>query len=314
MRLNKLFFILIILILSTCLKTAICDTQIELNLGTASMGGAYYPLGQGLSSLVNEYTENISMVPVVTGGSFENPRLASEGDIDFGIANTELAYFGYIGENMYEEKLNISVVIPLHPGVFHMVALAESSVNTVSDFKGKKVGVGAAGGTTISMLESVFTEYGFSIDDIIPSFLSYEDEMSQLKDFNLDVCCLNTAIPAPAVTQTIVTHDIKFIGLESDHMKNLLAKYPYYSETIIPKDIYKLTEDANAISIDNVLVVRNDLDEDIVYKVTKAIIENLEELREIDSSAKQIDLRKINSMPIPFHPGAEKYLKEIGLL
>jgi len=314
MKLKKLFVLMAIVILTFCLCITVEAKQVELNIGTAGMGGAYYPMGQGLGNLVTEYVDDISMVPVVTGGSVANPRLASDGEIDFGLTNANLAYFGYLGEGNYDKKLNISAVIPLHPSLLHIIALADSSINSFTDIKGKKVGVGTAGGGTIAFIKNLLKEYEMTIDEIIPSFLSYADEFTQLGDKNLDICFMLAGYPASAATQTVATHKIKFIDLEDEHFVSLIKEYPYYTKIVVPKDVYKLEKDAQAIGVPNVLIVNNDLDEELVYQVTKAIVENLDELRETNATAKQIDLSKAKGIPIPFHPGAERYLKEVGIL
>jgi len=284
MKLKRLFVFMTIAILTLCLCLTIEAKQIELNVGTAGMGGAYYPMGQGLGNLVTDYVEDVSMVPVVTGGSVANPRLASDGEIDFGLTNANLAYFGYLGEGKYDKKLNISAVIPLHPSLLHIIALADSPINSFTDIKGKKVGVGTAGGGTIAFIKNLLKDYEMTIEEITPSFLSYADEFTQLGD------------------------------LEDEHFVSLIKEYPYYTKIVVPKDVYKLEKDAQAIGVPNVLIVNNDLDEELVYQVTKAIVENLDELREMNATAKQIDLNRAKGIPIPFHPGAERYLKEVGIL
>jgi len=314
MKLKKLFILMAIAILTLCLGLTVEAKQVELNIGTAGMGGAYYPMGQGLANLVTDYVEDVSMVPVVTGGSVANPRLASEGEIDFGLTNANVAYFAYLGEGKYDKKLNISAVIPLHPSLLHIITLANSPINSFTDIKGKKVGVGTAGGGTIAFIKNLLKEYEMTIDEITPSFLSYADEFTQLGDKNLDICFMLAGYPASAATQIAATHKIKFIDLEDEHFVNLMKEYPYYTKIVVPKDVYKLEKDAQAIGVPNVLIVNNDLDEELVYQITKAIVENLDELRETNATAKQIDLSKAKGIPIPFHPGAEKYLKEVGIL
>jgi len=313
MKRNNLF-ILVSIFLILCLSFVVDAKNIELNIGTAGMGGAYYPIGQGLANLVTQYAEGVSMVPVVTGGSVENPRLASNGEIDFGLTNANLAYFAYRGEVNYEKKLNISAVIPLHPSLLHIITLANSPINSFADIKGKKVGVGTAGGGTIDFINNLLEEYGMTINDITPSFLSYDDQFTQLSDKNLDICFMLAGYPASAATQISTTHKIKFIRLEEEHFTNLLKRIPYYTKIVVPKNVYNLEQDAVAIGVANVLIANNALDEELVYQVTKAIVENLDEFRQTNALAVQIDLSKAKEIPIPLHPGAEKYLKEVGIL
>jgi len=314
MRKVQLIFISIIVIAFLTVGFTSMAQKVELNVGTAGMGGAYYPMGQALANVVSNHVDDVSMVPVVTGGSVENPRLISEGNVDFAITNANMGYFAVNGIGSYQSKLDISVVIPLHPSLLHIITLADSPINSFADIEGKKVGVGTAGGGTISFINVLLEEYGMTIDDFTPSFLSYADQFTQLGDRNLDICFMLAGYPASAATQITATHDIKFIHLEEEHLSNLLEKYPYYTKIVVPKEIYGLEKDAVAIGVSNILIARNDLDEEVVYNATKAIVEHLDEAAETYSTANQIDLSKANEMTVPFHPGAERYLKEVGIL
>jgi len=313
---RKNYFILILMIFLLFLTTGFASMaqQTELNIGTASMGGAYYPMGQALGNVISKYVDGITAVPVVTGGSAENPRLVSFGDVDFAITNGDLAYFAHRGEQNYDRAYEFSTVIPLHPSLLHIVTLADSTINSFSDIVGKRAGVGTAGGGSISFVNALVEEYGISIDDFTPSFLSYADQFTQLGDRNLDICFMLAGYPAAAATQIAATHDIKFIELEEEHMSNLLEKYPYYTRIVVPKEVYGTEEDVIAIGVPNVFIVRNDLDEEIIYQATKAIIEHLDEVAEAYSTANQIDPSMAEDLVVPFHPGAERYLKEAGFL
>lgn len=305
--------ILLVFLLVSFTSMAIAQ-KVELNVGTAGMGGAYYPMGQALGNVASKYVDEVSLVPVVTGGSVENPRLISEGNVDFAITNANMGYFAVQGSGNYQSKLDISAVIPLHPSLLHIITLADSPIKSFADIKGKKVGVGTAGGGTISFINVLLKEYEMSIDDFTPSFLSYADQFTQLGDRNLDICFMLAGYPASAATQITATHDIKFIHLEEEHLNNLLEEYPYYTRIVVPKEVYGLEKDAVAIGVSNILIARNDLDEELVYNVTKAICEHLEEAAETYSTASQIDLSRAQEMTVPFHPGAERYLKEAGYL
>ncbi|MCS7233318.1 MAG: TAXI family TRAP transporter solute-binding subunit [Synergistetes bacterium] len=281
-----------------------------ISIGTASVGGAYFSLGQSIANIVNKYVKDVEMVAEVTGGSVENPRLVSQGDVEFGLTNANLAYFGVMGMPPYKDKLKISAVASLHPSVFHIITLGNSPINAVSDFKGKRIAVGPAGGGTIPVLEVVLEEYGLSIKDILPSYLSYSDGFMNLADGNVDIALALSGYPASAVLELTANKRIKFINIEDDKMANIMKKHPYYSKIVVPKDVYKLEKDAVAIGIRNVLIVRSDVDEILVYQITKAIFDNLEELRNMNAIAKQIDLEEASKVPIPLHPGAKRYFDE----
>ena len=117
----------IVTLLLACLLTACAPgtSQTELHLGAATLGGAYYPIGQGISNLVTQHAEDLMMVPIVTRGAVENPRLVSLGDIEIGLTNADLAYFGYEGQAPYDSRLNILGAGALHPSMLHMITRAD---------------------------------------------------------------------------------------------------------------------------------------------------------------------------------------------
>jgi len=300
-------FAIIFLIAIVVLSPAFSQKKAELLIGTASMGGAFYPVGQGIANLVNKYTGSYSMTPIITGGAVENPRLIDNGDVDFAITNANIAYFAYMGTAPYTKKMNILCVGSLYPSVLHMVVLANSSLNDFSDLKGKRVAVGPAGGGTLDILKVILEEYGMSIKDITPSYLAYEDGFSQLSDGNVDAAFALSGYPASAVMQTIATKAVKFLMIQPAKLESIIKKYPYYTDVLISKDIYKTQKDAVMIGVQNVLIAKKDLPLDTVYAVTKALYDNLPEFAATNANAKQIDIKKASQVPIPLHPGAEKY-------
>ncbi len=284
----------------------------ELNCATAGMGGAFYPMGQAIGTILTTYVPNLSVVPVVTGGSVANPRTISEGEHDIGITNADKAYAAVRGDAPYDGVQNISGLIALHPSILHVVVMDGSDIKSFSDFDGAKVAAGTAGGGTIAFLKNILPEYGLDVEkDMTASFLSYNDGMSQLSDRNLDVSCALAGYPTSAVTQLTTTKKINLIPIENDIMDTLLQKYPYYKSFNVPASLYNLEEDATVIGVSNVLIVRNDLDEELVYQMAKALYENLIEFGEINAAAKKISKESIFDLPIALHPGAQRFYDEI---
>ena len=313
---RTLCFIIVVLVAFSVFGTGSQEDgasgPMEFNCATASMGGAFYPMGQAIGTILTTYVPNVSVVPVVTGGSVANPRTVSEGEHDIGITNADKAYAAIRGEAPYEGVQNISGLISLHPSILHVVTLEDSDVKSFKDFKGKKVAAGTAGGGTIAFLKNILPEYGYDVEkDMTASFLSYNDGMSQLADKSVDISCVLAGYPTSAVTQIITTRDIRMIPIEDDIMDTLLQKYPYYKTYTIPASLYKLKEDAVVVGVPNLLVVRNDLDEEVVYQMAKALYENLEELQELNAAAKKVSRDTMFDIPIKLHPGAQRFYDEI---
>lgn len=299
--------VLVLSIMTIISAPAFAQKKTDLLIGTASMGGAFYPVGQGISNLVTKYSGSYVMTPVVTGGAVENPRLIASGDVDLGITNANIAYFAYNGTSPYNKKLDIAAIANLYPSVLHMAVLAKSPINNFSDLKGKRVAVGPAGGGTLDILKVLLEEYGMTMKDITPSYLSYGDGFTQMADGNVDAAFALSGYPASAVMQTVATNEIKFIEIAPDKLANIIRKYPYYTDVTVSKNVYRTKADAVLIGVQNVLVVKKGFSEDLVYAVTKALFANLPEFAAANANAKQIDVKKASQTPIPLHAGAEKY-------
>ncbi|MEQ9198359.1 MAG: TAXI family TRAP transporter solute-binding subunit [Rhodospirillales bacterium] len=298
---------------AVALTTSVFTAQAEeLRIGTASQGGAFYPVGQAISSLVNKHADGLTMVPVVTQGSVQNPRLVNSGEVEVAITNNNLAVLANKGAAMYKKSgaMNLRAVGALHFSILHMMTLADSPIETIADLKGKRIAVGPAGGGTIPFLNQVLGLYGMTIEDITPSFLSYGDGFSQLADGNVDAAFALSGYPAGAVMQAQANKSLKFIGLPADKMAEALKKYPNYNEVIVPKDVYNTAADGVVLGVNNVLIVDAGMDEKKVFQITRAIYGNMEEFAANNAIARQIVPENSLKLRIPLHPGAERYFRK----
>ena len=282
----------------------------EFRLGTAALGGAYYPLGQGLASLVTRDADGISMVPIVTRGALENPRLVGGGELEMALTNADLAYFAYRGEGPYEAPLDILAAGALHPSVLHLIARAGGSVSTFAELNGRRLAIGPAGGPTVTLTDLLLQSHGMTLDDVVPSFLSYSDGFTQLGDGNVDAAFALAGYPAAAVMQTRATQNLTFIHVEAPVIEQFVAENPYYYPVEIPSSVYDTDAGSTVLAIANVLIVRGSESEDAVYRVVESIYGNLAELSESNAIAAQIDASRSTDLPLPLHPGAARYFAE----
>lgn len=283
----------------------------ELRIGTASLGGAYYPMGQALSNMVNNHAESYTMVPIVTGGGAENPRLVDSGEVDLGIAPASLSFLAVNGLGPYQDPLNITAMGQLHSSVLHMVTLPGSGIETIADLKGKRVAVGPAGGGTLAIMNNLFKLYDMTMDDIQPSFLSYADGFSQLSDGNVDASFALAGFPTSAVMQTGATNDLKFIQLGPEKMDELTETFPYYSNVTVPADVYDTDADIVVIGSANMLIASGDMDDARATELLESIYGNLDDLIAENALAAQIVPKDSLGLPIPLHPAAKAYFEAL---
>tara|TARA_R110002124_G_scaffold48148_7_gene142429 strand:+ start:1864 stop:2784 length:921 start_codon:yes stop_codon:yes gene_type:complete len=281
----------------------------EIRIGTASLGGAYYPMGQALSNMINKYAEGYTMVPIVTGGGAENPRLVDSGEVELGIAPASLSFLAVNGKGPYKEPLNIKAMGQLHSSILHMTSLPGSGIKTIADLKGKRVAIGPAGGGTLAITRNLLKLYDMTMDDIIPSFLSYTDGFSQLSDGNVDAAFALAGYPASAVMQSSATNDLQFIELGDVKMRELTERFPYYSSLTLPADVYGTANDVIVIGSANMLIASGDMDDTRATVLIEAIYENLDDLISENALAKQIVPKASLGLPIPLHPAAKAYFE-----
>ncbi|QEE37229.1 TAXI family TRAP transporter solute-binding subunit [Octadecabacter sp. SW4] len=282
----------------------------ELRIGTASLGGAFYPMGQSIANIVNKYAgDDISMVPIVTGGSVQNPNLIASGEVEIAITNNNLAVLATRGAGPYSAAgpIDIGAVAALHPSVLHMVVLADSDIRSIEDLRGKSVAVGPAGGGTLGFVNFLFPLHGMTIDDITPSFVSYSDGFSQLTDGTVDAALALSGYPAGAVMQASAGADLRFISFSEGMLDAALEANDAYLAVDLGADVYGMEEGGTLIGVNNMLVAPNSLDAATVQAVTAAIFDNLEEFQAENAYARQIDPAMTQQLSIPLHAGAQAY-------
>ncbi|MDO6590006.1 TRAP transporter substrate-binding protein [Loktanella sp. D2R18] len=282
----------------------------ELRIGTASLGGAFYPMGQSISNVVNAHAgEGITMVPIVTGGSVQNPNLIASGEVEIAITNNNLAVLATKGVGPYSNTgpIDVGAVAALHPSVLHMMVLADSDIQTIEDLAGKRVAVGPAGGGTLGFVNFLLPLHDMSVEDITPSFVSYSDGFSQLTDGTVDAALALSGYPAGAVMQATAGADLRFISFSDGMLEKALEANGAYVAVEVAADVYDTETAGTVIGVNNMLIAPNSMDAATVQAVTAAIFENLEELQAENANARQIDPAMSLNLAIPLHPGAQAY-------
>lgn len=286
----------------------------QMTIGTASMGGAYYPVGTGIASLVNKYVAGADVRVEVTGGAVVNPRLVGGGETDMAITNAGPGFAAYKGNKPYSKALPILSLGYMYPSTLHMVTRQDTDIYKLTDLKGKRVGCGVAGGGTILMMKRMFPLVGMSVKDIKPNYIGYKDASMAVQDGNLDATFVLAGAPTAAISELGMRRPIRFIEIKQSTVDAFVKKYPFYTGVIIPKEFYKTSADILAVGAGNLLIVHKDMDADLAYKITAATFGHVDEFRKVHPSAKVISLENAIKSPVPLHPGAIRFYKEKGVL
>jgi len=194
-------------------------------------------------------------------------------------------------------------------------------VKRVADFKGLRVAVGSPGsGTLVASKTELLAAAGLTFEDYKPAYLSFTESINAIKDGTVDVGVISAGHPVASLLDLARQVPIRLIPYSEEEMKALTARHPYYVRVIIPKGTYQgIDTDTLTRGIPTALFCRRDLDENLVYRLIKAIYDNPKEKDAIHPQAKQWNLDTIfrgadyTTRYIPFHPGAVKYLREKGV-
>ncbi|HWO96773.1 MAG TPA: TAXI family TRAP transporter solute-binding subunit [Bacillus sp. (in: firmicutes)] len=286
----------------------------QLSIVTGGTGGTYYPLGGAMADILSDNTD-ASVTAQASGASAENMQTLSTGDADIAFTQTDIASYASEGKMMFDGKpiTNIKAIGTLYPETIQIVALKESGIQSVEDLKGKTVSVGAPGSGTYANAEQILEIHGMKIGDIKAQNLSFDESTEGIQDGTIDAAFITAGTPTGAVESLSATKEVSIIPIADDKIQALIDKYPYYVKDVVPSGTYKLPSDVNTVAVQAMLAVTEDLDEELVYSITKAIFENTDKITHAKGQLIKAE-NAVEGAGIPFHPGAEKYFKEKGLL
>jgi len=297
---------------------AIGAKKTYLTLGSGSPGGVYYPLGGGMSVVIQKSVEGIRCAAESTGASVENSRLVGAQESDMGMVMGSVSYKATQGMAPFDKKEPLVALFQMYPAPEHIVTTTKSGIKSFEDLKGKKVSIDVPGSGCSTMAKAMMKEYGFDLEkDVKLANLSQTESVQALKDGIVDACFFNFAYPASAVMDLNATRDIVLVPVSGKMADKIVKKYPYYLKTMIPGGTYDdVKEDVICIGDSNVMVANKAMRADIAYKVVKAIFTNVDKgkyaLMNIHPIAAQLTPKNAINSPIPLHPGAKKFFIEAG--
>ena len=296
--------------------TASASAATFLSIATGGTSGTYYPLGGDLANLFNTVIPDMNASAQATGGSADNLRLIDGEEAELGTVQNDVSYFAYTGTDSFEGEqiTSFSVMSALYAEYVQIVVRADSDIQSIADFKGKSISIGAAGSGVYTNALHVLEAAGLTLDDIDAQYLSFSESADGLKNKQIDAAFVCAGIPNAAVTELSSTVGVRLISLSDEEVASLIAAHPTYTNLKLPADTYGLTEDVNCIAITALLVCSNNLDEQLVYDMTKAMFEQ----EGILTHAKAAEITLENAFngvgELPLHPGAARYFTEVGVL
>lgn len=288
-----------------------------LNIVTGGTGGVYIVYGAGLADMLTKRMK-VAASAQSTPASVDNMKLIRDGKADLAFTLADTAYDAINGKNRFappEAKVDAKTIAVMYSNYMHIVAKASAGINSVTDLKGKRVSIGAAGSGTETKGIRILEAYGLNATtDIQPQRLSAQDSADALRDGKIDAFFFDGGLPTSAVTDIANSTPIKLLD-QSDAIAKMNAKYgSFYFAAKIPKGTYKNDVDVITAGVANLLVVPSTMDPALVKAILTTMFDNQADLVLVHPEAKNLKLdTATQGSPIDFHPGAIDFYKSKGV-
>ncbi|MEL7563533.1 MAG: TAXI family TRAP transporter solute-binding subunit [Dehalobacterium sp.] len=283
----------------------------RLVLGAAGSGGTFYVWGAGWSSVINTRMSNYDVSVQVTGGPEQNCQLLHQGDIQLGFSTAFVAGDAYKGVTTEEPYTDLRALFPMYSSFLHVFTLADTGINSLIDFKGKHIATGTPGGSSEIVGNKIIEVLNLQPREVSPLALSAV--IDGMRDGQIDAGFAVSALPVPSLVELETTHKINYIQMTDTEIDKIMANGSYTLGTI-PAGTYKNQDnDIKTLTFWTLCLTNDKLSDDQAYDLTKATFENVSAIGESVGNVKEVIAKNILNSPVPIHPGAARYYKEIGI-
>lgn len=288
-----------------------------INVLTGGTSGVYYPLGVALAKIYGEGIPGARTQVQATKASVENLNLLQQGkgEIAFSLGDSvKLAAEGNAEAGFKAPLGKLRGIAAIYPNYIQIVASKDSGIKTLSDMKGKSISVGAAKSGTELNARAIFGADGMSYGDLAKTeYLPFAESVELIKNRQLDATLQSAGLGVASLKDLATSVAINVVAVPTSVAEKLGA--PYIAATIPANTYDGQAEDVPTVAVVNFLVTRSDVSDETAYLMTKLLFDNLPAMTAAHNAASAIKLEDaIKGMPIPLHPGAERYYKEKGLL
>ena len=299
---------------STSVLAADPDWPKSLTLATASPGGTYYVYGGALAQMLTEKLA-IAVSPLPTQGSIHNVKLLDSGGAQLGMITMGIGRQGWNGTGDWtngKQFRNMRALFPMYDTPFQAMVLRRSGIASLAQLDKKRVGVGPRAGTGGTYIPAILKLLGISAEIDYASFDAMDTELLAGR---LDAFTTLTGAPVPAIQDVEAKEPVTFISLSSEQVKAIQKAMPEVSPSKIAAGTYRsLDNDYVTIGMFNFAIGRADLPDDLVYQLVKAVFENQPRIVKAHSAASETLPQNVEKNAfLPFHPGAVRYYREIGI-
>ena len=285
-----------------------------LNMGTAAPGGTYALYGPAWGQMVQEAT-GVNISYRTTQGPNQNIVLVNTREVELGMVTMGVALQAWNGDGAWTQGRkfqDIRALFPMYDTPFHGIALKKSGITSLAQLAGKNVGVGPRGGTPGTYFPLMLEKLGYKPGAV--RYGSGSDMSGQLQDGLLDAFLFASGVPVPAFSEAETQGEIVFLDFTADEVAKLTAAFPELSPGTLPVSTYRTAgRELRVVGMFNFAIAHKSLPDDLVYEITKAVLGQNARLKQAISAASEtLATNAMKNTFLPYHPGAAKYLREVG--
>jgi len=318
MHLIKKFGVVLSLGAALATSAALAQQQQFVNILTGGQSGVYYPLGVALSQIYAKNIPNVRSTAQVTRASAENMNLlqAGRGELALALADSVSdAYKGNAEAGFPKPLTKLRGLSATYNNYIQIVANADSGIKTLADLKGKRISVGAAKSGTELNARAIFKAAGLSYSDMAKiEYLPFGESVELMKNRQLDATLQSAGLGVASIRDLATSVNIVVVAVPAIVVTRVGDAA--YQPSVIPANTYAgQTVDIPTAAIPNFLVTHSGVSDELAYQMTKTLYENLDTMYAAHNAAKTIQRENaVRGMPVPVHPGAARYYKEVGVM
>jgi uncharacterized protein len=302
-------------------------------IGTGGVAGTYYPIGGLIADIISNPpgarpcnkggscgVPGLVAIAQSSNGSVANVNAIDAGELESGFVQSDIAYWAYTGTGIFEDQgkvENLRAIANLYPESIHIVARRDAGIATVRDLEGKRVSLDEPGSGTLVDARIILEAFGLSEADLQAQYIKPSPAVSMIGDGQLDAFFIVAGYPTASVVELASGGGADLVPIDGPEVDALLESHQFFARDLIPAGTYEGIGETPTISVGAQWVVGAEVDEELVYGITKALWHDNARLLLDDGHAKghAITLETaLHGVGIPLHPGAERYYREVGLL
>ncbi|SPJ23815.1 TAXI family TRAP transporter solute-binding subunit [Palleronia abyssalis] len=294
-----------------------------ITIGTGGVTGVYYPTGGAICRLVNRNRADHGIRCSVesTGGSVYNVNAILNEELEFGVAQSDVQFQAYNGTEQFEDQganEALRAVFSIHPEPFTVVARAGAGIETFDDLEGKRVNIGNPGSGQRVLMERMMEEMDWTTDSFqLASELQAAEQSQALCDNNIDAMVYSVGHPSGSIQEATTACDSVLVPVDNEASQSLIENNDYYRQATIPGGMYRGNDqDTTTFGVGATLVTREDVSDDVVYEMVRAVFENFDQFKGLHPAFANLEREQMvnDGLSAPLHEGARRYYEEAGLL